>query len=111
MKQLNHIGILILFLLGSTISVQAQTVYITNTGKKYHKKSCHHLKYSKKTIEYKEALRLGYEGCKICKPKGTTTTKSTPTKKTYATQCTGKTKSGKRCKRQTKNSSGRCYQH
>lgn len=31
--------------------------------------------------------------------------------KSISTQCTGKTKSGKGCKRMTKNPNGRCYQH
>lgn len=34
-----------------------------------------------------------------------------PTKKARAIQCTAVTKSGKRCKRMTHNSNGRCYQH
>ena len=29
----------------------AQTVFITKTGEKYHKKSCRYLKYSKKEIK------------------------------------------------------------
>ncbi len=32
-------------------------------------------------------------------------------KRSTATQYTGKTKAGRRCKHTTKNSNGRCYQH
>lgn len=41
--------------------------------------------------------------------KTTSTTKSSSSP--VATQCTGTTQKGARCKRKTKNSSGRCYQH
>ena len=124
MKQLR----LLLFIvsIAFTSNVVAQTVYTTKTGEKYHKSSCRYLKYSKKETTIKNAIALGYDACKVCKPtiantkkkadakssSLTTTEKDkTPSKKTVATQCTGKTKAGKRCKRRTKNASGRCYQH
>ena len=106
--------------------IKAQTVYITKSGEKYHTASCRYLKYSKKEIKLEDAISRGYEACKVCKPtskKGKTTNSTsnslssssyqntTPPKKTTATQCTGKTKSGARCKRKTKNTNGRCYQH
>jgi hypothetical protein len=108
-----------------TNSIVAQTVYTTKTGEKYHKSNCHYLKHSKKPIKLDKAKALGYTACKVCKPtikntkqesnsitsKEETKPKSTATKKITATQCTGKTKSGKRCKRKTKNANGRCYQH
>ena len=108
------------------INVQSQTVYITKSGEKYHKASCRYLKYSKKEIKLKDAITKGYEACKVCKPSSkkikTITPKSnsltnssnqpaTPSKKLTASQCKGKTKAGKRCKRTTKNSNGKCYQH
>ena len=102
----------------------AQTVYITKTGEKYHKKSCRFLKYSKKEIQLKKALNLGYVPCKVCKPiikqpKSKSNNSSgvmsydaeKAPKPKETTQCTGKTKSGKRCKRYTKNANGRCHQH
>jgi hypothetical protein len=118
--------ILLLFIsLTLSYSISAQTVYTTKTGEKYHKSSCHYLKHSKKLIKLDRAKTLGYTACKVCKPtikntkqesnsiasKEETKPKSTATKKITATQCTGKTKSGKRCKRKTKNANGRCYQH
>ena len=111
-----------------TISISAQTVYVTKTGEKYHKASCRYLKYSTKEIELEKAIALGFEACKVCKPSLVTkttannasneiktlsasTTSSSSIKKTVATQCTGKTQAGTRCKRKTKNANGRCYQH
>lgn len=38
--------LLIFFLLIGSVSIKAQTVYITKTGEKYHEKSCHHLSKS-----------------------------------------------------------------
>ncbi|MFP4846085.1 hypothetical protein [Winogradskyella sp. PE311] len=119
---------LIFFILATAFSsnVIAQTVYTTKTGEKYHKSNCRYLKYSKKGITIKKAKALGYLACKVCKPtaeniKGNSNTdhnaiipksiNKTSPKKTTATQCTGKTKVGKRCKRRTKNANGRCYQH
>jgi uncharacterized beta-barrel protein YwiB (DUF1934 family) len=103
----------------------SQTVYTTTTGEKYHKSSCNYLKYSKKEITLEKAKTLGYEACKVCKPTAENTkqsvikpntispesSKTTPSKKSEASQCTGKTKAGNRCKRMTKNANGRCYQH
>ncbi len=43
-------------------------VYITNSGTKYHRGSCGHLKDSKISISKDEAIRKGYEPCKTCKP-------------------------------------------
>lgn len=103
------------------LHVDAQSVYITKTGGKFHKESCSYLKYSKQKIPYKYALELGYLGCKRCKPNlgekrslkesNKKEVKRFSVKRRNAVQCSGKTKSGRRCKRRTKNSSGRCYQH
>lgn len=64
------------FLLLST-RMKAQTVYITDSGKKYHAKNCSIVKTGKKGIELAEAKKQGYEPCKACKvesePKNTTT--------------------------------------
>lgn len=119
---------ILLFILAIAFSsnVIAQNVYTTKTGEKYHKNSCRYLKYSKKEISIDKAIELGYTACSVCKPtkentksnsRATTNAiapkeKSKPTtKKAVATQCTGKTQAGKRCKRKTKNTNGRCYQH
>lgn len=46
----------------------AQTVYITNTGSKYHNPGCRYLKKSKIPISLGDAIARGYEPCKVCKP-------------------------------------------
>lgn len=43
-------------------------VYITKTGKKYHKGNCRYLKKSKIKITLEEACKRGYTPCKVCKP-------------------------------------------
>ena len=45
-----------------------QVVYITKTGKKYHKSSCHYLKRSKIKTSKSKAQKQGYTACKVCKP-------------------------------------------
>lgn len=45
-----------------------QVVYITKTGKRYHKSSCHHLKRSKIKTTKSQAQKLGYTPCTVCKP-------------------------------------------
>ncbi|PTX58817.1 hypothetical protein C8N46_112125 [Kordia periserrulae] len=114
----------------------SQTVYISKKGKKdYHKKECKSLPKTSKEIKFYKAVSLGYKPCELCKPTPENTgsnasidhsispkTKNKKEKKTkhkrqsssnknYSVQCSGKTRSGRRCKRKTKNSSGRCYQH
>ena len=44
----------------------SQTVYITNTGKKYHRDGCSYLKSSKITIDKDKAEKQGYEPCSKC---------------------------------------------
>ncbi|MDC8001791.1 hypothetical protein POV26_12150 [Aequorivita todarodis] len=112
-------------ILGCTSNSPAQTVYTTKTGEKYHTATCRYLKYSKKEITLEQAIDLGYQACSVCKPSSGpgqvqsfvsrpsqgTTPQETSSHKTTASQCTGKTKAGNRCKRMTKDASGRCYQH
>ena len=43
-------------------------VYITKTGKKYHLENCRTLRGEKEAIDLNEAIKNGYEACKICKP-------------------------------------------
>lgn len=44
------------------------TVYITDTGAKYHTSSCQHLRRSKHAISLRDAKAQGYDACKVCKP-------------------------------------------
>lgn len=43
-------------------------VYITKTGKKYHKSSCRYLSRSQIKTTQKEAVKNGYEACEVCRP-------------------------------------------
>lgn len=44
------------------------TVYVTNTGKKYHAAGCRYLSKSQIPISLKEAQNGGYEPCSVCNP-------------------------------------------
>lgn len=63
----NLILILTLLCLFTLGKMQAQTVYVTPSGKKYHAKNCEVAKTGKKGMELAEAKKQGYEACKICK--------------------------------------------
>lgn len=105
-------------------SANAQSVYTTKTGEKYHKENCQYLKYSKKEITLEKALELNYSPCSVCKPptgkaesqnslqhNSANTSNSTFKSTSQSVQCSGKTQSGSRCKRIIKNANKRCYQH
>lgn len=48
------------------IAEQSEVVYITETGSKYHRSGCRHLKDSKIEIQKDTAISQGYEPCKTC---------------------------------------------
>lgn len=43
-------------------------VYVTKSGKKYHRKDCYHLRKSSRAISLREAVKKGYGPCSHCKP-------------------------------------------
>jgi len=45
-----------------------QTVYITKTGKKFHRNGCRSLSKSKISISRSNAIKKGYSPCSVCKP-------------------------------------------
>lgn len=45
-----------------------KTVYITDTGKKYHNAGCRYLKKSGHPISESDAIAQGYEPCSVCNP-------------------------------------------
>ena len=47
---------------------QSTTVYITNSGKKYHRDGCRYLSKSKIAISLKDAKAEGYTPCSVCDP-------------------------------------------
>ena len=50
------------------INETEKIVYIAKTGKKYHLENCRTLRGEKEAIDLNEAIKNGYEACKICKP-------------------------------------------
>lgn len=44
------------------------TVYITRTGKKYHRAGCRYLSKSQIPISLKDAVNRGYGPCSVCNP-------------------------------------------
>ena len=52
----------------SSKTSKEKTVYITKTGKKYHKSNCKSLIREKTEIQLSKAKSKGYLPCKICKP-------------------------------------------
>lgn len=111
------ISLSILFL---ALSISAQDVYKTKTGKKYHTSSCSYLKKSAFKLTLQEAINSGLTPCSRCNPPTlqATTPKETETKKTTtvkpqttSSQCAATTKKGTRCKRKAKAGSKYCWQH
>ena len=52
------------------INETEKIVYIAKTGKKYHLENCRTLRGEKEAIDLNEAIKNGYEACKVCKPYG-----------------------------------------
>jgi NOL1/NOP2/fmu family ribosome biogenesis protein len=68
MKRLLRITLLLSFLfLAGMAKSMAQTVYVSETGKKYHAKNCSLAKTGKSGMQLSEAKKKGYEPCKSCK--------------------------------------------
>jgi hypothetical protein len=47
---------------------KTETVYVTKTGKRYHRKNCRHLTSSQRAMSLKDAKAAGYTPCKVCRP-------------------------------------------
>ena len=45
---------------------QSETVYVTETGSKYHSAGCRYLKKSQIPMSLSEAKRQGYTACSVC---------------------------------------------
>ena len=45
---------------------QSETVYVTDTGSKYHSAGCRYLKKSQIPMSLSEATRQGYTACSVC---------------------------------------------
>jgi len=68
------IGVLLVFCSMQTpestrsIASASETVYITNTGHKYHRDGCRYLRYSQSSISESKAIERGYGACSVCNP-------------------------------------------
>lgn len=51
-----------------TAQVQENTVYITQTGEKYHRDGCRYLSKSKIPVDLSSAIASGYTPCSVCNP-------------------------------------------
>ena len=54
--------------LGKETGSETTAVFVTKTGKKYHRKDCRYLRYSRISISLRKAVSEGYKPCKVCKP-------------------------------------------
>ncbi|MDR1948448.1 MAG: thermonuclease family protein [Spirochaetaceae bacterium] len=67
-------GSILILVLGSVFFLSGlagegeQTVYVTNSGEKYHRENCRSLRRSKIALPLADAVRSGYGPCSICKP-------------------------------------------
>lgn len=52
----------------AAIQPKNETVYITRTGKKFHRNGCRSLSRSKIPIKRADAIAGGYGACKVCRP-------------------------------------------
>ncbi|MGH7450646.1 MAG: thermonuclease family protein [bacterium] len=89
------------------------TVYVTQSGKKYHRAGCRLLSENKTALPLSQA-RLEHEPCRLCTdspiaPKGISPLE--PNSNKVSPQCLGQTKSGSRCKREAESGSKYCWQH
>ncbi|MDR1029818.1 MAG: thermonuclease family protein [Treponema sp.] len=63
------LGVVISILSGLCLLGAAETtVYVTNSGSKYHLETCTSLSRSKIAVSLEDALASGYQACSICKP-------------------------------------------
>lgn len=99
-----------------SLSINAQNVYKTPSGAKYHLGSCHMVENVSEKITLERAAELGLEPCKICKPQnyrmlGLKSSENRPQGQDQTVQCKGMTKKGTRCKHMTRIANGYCFQH
>ncbi|WP_339877956.1 DUF5763 domain-containing protein [uncultured Algoriphagus sp.] len=107
--------------------LQAQTVFITKTGVKYHKESSRYAKTGW-AATLTDAKKMGLTACLVCKPSSTETgeakplplsagsSKTEPSKENKpaqatSSQCKATTKAGSRCSRKSAAGGSYCWQH
>jgi hypothetical protein len=106
--------LLLLFFLFTT-STDAQDVYKTPYGKKYHLASCRMVENVSEKLSVADAVERGLGACKICNPptqlKQNAITSQEPRGEDATVQCKGTTKQGTRCRHRTSIGNGYCFQH
>ncbi|AUP79233.1 hypothetical protein C1H87_11165 [Flavivirga eckloniae] len=100
------------------INVNAQNIYKTPSGERYHLSSCRMVEnVSKKLLGNEDISKYRLTPCKICKPPSINNYVSSynASNKAVGTsssvRCKGYTQKGTRCKHKTKLANGYCYQH
>ncbi len=60
----------VIFIAAAMLFAATGTVFVTASGKKYHRRDCRTLSRSKQLIELtiEQAKAKGYEPCKVCNP-------------------------------------------
>lgn len=108
----------IFFLFAILLQCDAQDVYKTPSGKRYHLSSCRMVEnVSRKLVGLNTINSSKLTPCKICKPptKSQLKKRLNPEDKSVGTsasvRCKGFTQKGTRCKHKTKLANGYCYQH
>jgi|GEM_PF-2680050 len=96
-----------------TTTVSDDTVYLTQSGKKYHRLNCRLLSQNKTALPLSQA-RLNYGPCSLCAVSVSSSQEAQsiqPNNKMATAQCAAVTKSGKRCKRDAEPGTKYCWQH
>lgn len=104
----------LIFILMLPLSMKGQTVYKTPSGNKYHLATCRTVKNVSEEISVNEAVKLGLQPCKICRPVNIYTAAVSIGKakgEGTSVQCLGLTKTGARCRHMTRIGNGYCFQH
>jgi hypothetical protein len=99
---MKRIFLILIFLFVVCLYTQAQTVYSSAKGEKYHTGDCR-LSGDADALTVDQAKNAGKKPCEVCKPN--------ELGKANLKQCVGKTKNGARCKRMTTSTAKKCYQH
>ncbi len=92
----------------------AQFVYKTPSGNRYHLASCRSVRNVSEKVSLARAQQEGLTACLICKPaalSGMQTVKPAAGENKSTVQCMGLTKAGNRCLHKTNIGNGFCYQH
>ncbi len=110
--QLSHI----LLLLFSTQEMNAQDVYKTPYGAKYHLASCRMVENVSEKIILSELSSYKLTPCKFCKPPqinalGYSSIRDKSVGESVSVQCKAYTQRGTLCKHKTRLANGYCYQH